>query len=86
MRGYMEIRDTSPTWGPPPPCKQVLTTYKVSRAPCTFCEESLGKINANERFRAFTERVGLRILSLERVDYFGPSEYFSGRKLRGRVL
>ena len=32
------------------------------------------------RFRAFPERVGPRILSLESVDYFGTSEHFSGRK------
>ena len=30
-----------------------------------------------ERCRAFPERVGPRILSLESVDYFGTSEYFS---------
>ena len=41
-----------------------------------FCEESLGKI----KFRAFPERVGPRILSLESVDYFGTYEHFSGRK------
>ena len=32
------------------------------------------------RCRVFSERVGPRILSLESVDYFGTSEYFSGRK------
>ena len=32
------------------------------------------------RFRAFPERVGPRILSLERVDNFGTSEHFSGGK------
>ena len=31
-------------------------------------------------FRAFPERVGSRILSLERADNFGRSELFSGRK------
>ena len=31
-------------------------------------------------YRAFPERVGPRILLLERVDYFGTSDYFSGRK------
>ena len=30
--------------------------------------------------RTFPERVGPRILSLESVDYFGTSDYFSGRK------
>ena len=29
---------------------------------------------------AFPERVGPRILSLESVDYFRTSDYFSGRK------
>ena len=43
-----------------------------------FCEESLGKI----KFRAFPERVGPRILSLESVDYFGTYEHFSGRKTK----
>ena len=33
-----------------------------------------------KRCRAFPERVGTRILSLERVDYFGTSEYCRGRK------
>ena len=32
------------------------------------------------RFRAFPERISPRILSLERVDNFGTSEHFSGRK------
>ena len=31
-------------------------------------------------YRAFPERVGPRILSLESVDYFRTSDYFSGRK------
>ena len=30
-------------------------------------------------YRAFLERVGPRILLLERVDYFRTSDYFSGR-------
>ena len=32
------------------------------------------------RFRAFPERVGPQILSLERVDNFGTSEHSSGGK------
>ena len=32
------------------------------------------------RFRAFPERVGPRILSLESVDFFETSEHFSGRE------
>ena len=31
-------------------------------------------------YRAFPERFGQRILSLESVDYFGTIEHFSGRK------
>ena len=31
-------------------------------------------------YRTFPERVGLRILSLESVEYFGTTDYFSGRK------
>ena len=38
------------------------------------------------RFRAFAERVGPRILSLESVDYFGTSEHFSGRKKKPRRM
>ena len=30
-----------------------------------------------DRYRAFPERIGPRILSLESVQYFGTSEYFS---------
>ena len=41
-----------------------------------FCEERLGKI----KFRAFSKRVGPRILSHESVDYFGTSELLDGRK------
>ena len=37
------------------------------------------------RFRAFPERVGPRILSLESVDYFGTSEHFSGRKKKNKT-
>ena len=33
-------------------------------------------------YRAFPERVGPRILSLESVDYFGTTDQFSGRKKR----
>ena len=32
------------------------------------------------RFRAFPERVGPRILSLESVDFFETSEHFNGRE------
>ena len=35
-----------------------------------------------ERCRVFRERVGPQILSLENIDYFGTSEYFSGPKKR----
>ena len=38
-----------------------------------FCEESLGKINAKYN-KLFQKWVGPRIISLERVDYFGTSE------------
>ena len=40
--------------------------------PRMFCKESLGKI----KFRAFPKHVGLGILSLENVDYFGTSEHY----------
>ena len=33
-------------------------------------------------YKAFPDRVGPRILSLESVDYFRASDYFSGRKKR----
>ena len=33
-----------------------------------------------KRCRAFPEQVGSQFLWLESVDYFGTSEYFSGRK------
>ena len=33
-------------------------------------------------YRAFLERVSPRILSLERVDYFGTTDHFSGQKKR----
>ena len=31
MRDYMDRRVTSPTWGPPPPCKQALNFEKTLR-------------------------------------------------------
>ena len=34
---------------------------------------------------ASSERVGPRILSLESVDYFGTSDYFSGRKKKNNL-
>ena len=37
-------------------------------------------------YRAFPERVGPRILSLERVDYFGTTDHFSGRKKKRNNL
>ena len=37
------------------------------------------------RLRAFPERVGPRVLSLESVDYFGTSEHFSGRKKKKKT-
>ena len=42
-----------------------------------FCEEIIGKI----KFRAFPNRVGPRILSLESVDYFGTSEHYVEKKI-----
>ena len=35
---------------------------------------------------ASSERVGPRILSLESVDYFGTSDYFSGRKKKNNLM
>ena len=37
-------------------------------------------------YRAFPERVGPRILSLESVDYFGTTDHFSGRKKKKRRI
>ena len=37
-------------------------------------------------YRAFPERVGPRILSLEGVDYFGTTDHFSGRKKKRIIL
>ena len=36
-------------------------------------------------YRAFPERVGPRILSLESVDYFGTTDHFSGRKKKNNL-
>ena len=36
-------------------------------------------------YRAFLERVSPRILSLERVDYFGTTDHFSGRKKKNNL-
>ena len=38
------------------------------------------RIESYERRRAFPEPVGPRILSLESVNYFGTSDYSSGRE------
>ena len=37
-------------------------------------------------YRAFPERVGPRVLSLESVDYFGTTDHFSGRKKKKNNL
>ena len=37
-------------------------------------------------YRAFPERVGPRILSLESVDYFGTTDHFSGQKTKRIIL
>ena len=37
-------------------------------------------------YRAFPERVGPRILSLESVDYFGTTDHFSDRKKKKNNL
>ena len=37
-------------------------------------------------YRAFPERVGPRILSLESVDYFGTTDHFSGQKKKRIIL
>ena len=36
-------------------------------------------------YRAFPERFGKRILSLESVDYFGTTGHFSGRKKKNNL-
>ena len=36
-------------------------------------------------YRAFPERVGPRILSLESVHYFGTSDYLSGREKKNNL-
>ena len=52
----------------------------MRRAPCLFCEESVGKMPS------FSGTVGPQILSLESVDYFGRSEYLSGPKKKEESL
>ena len=47
-----------------------------------FCQECLGKI----KFGAFPKRVGPRIPSLERVDYFGTSEHYRVVEKKIRIL
>ena len=47
----------------------------LSQGHALFCEESLGKIDAE--MSNFREWVGPRILLLESVDYFGTSECFT---------
>ena len=42
--------------------------------------KAMHRIGSCERYRAFPKRVGPQILSLESIDYFGTSDYFSGRK------
>ena len=34
VRDYMDRRVTSPTWGPPPPCKQALNLLLFRRSRC----------------------------------------------------
>ena len=47
----------------------------------THCTcSTTNRIESCERCRTLPERVCPRILSLESVDYFGKSDYFSGRK------
>ena len=53
----------------------------LSQSHALFCEESLGKTDAE--MSNFRERVGPRILLLESIDYFGTSNYFSGQKKKG---
>ena len=43
-------------------------TDNIFSAPCMFCEESLGNINAKD----------VELVLLESVDYFRTSEYFGG--------
>ena len=42
--------------------------------------KAMHRIENCERYRAFPERVGPQTLSLESIDYFGISDYLSGRK------
>ena len=49
---------------------------------------SLGALHVHRieiPYRAFPERVGPRILSLESVDYFGTTDHFSGRKKKNNL-
>ena len=51
--------------------------------PSMFCEESsTGKV----KFRAFPKRVGLRILLLQSIDYFGTSEHYWVVEKKIRIL
>ena len=47
--------------------------------------EAMHRIESCERSRAFPERVGPRILSLQNVDYLGTSDYFSSRKKKNNL-
>ena len=39
MRDYMDRRVTSPTWGPPPPCKQALSLLELKCPGCEFVQK-----------------------------------------------
>ena len=58
--------------------------HNVPQRHTLFCEESLAKIDAKE-WQAFLEQVSPWIRLLERVDYFGESEYF-GENFDGEAI
>ena len=71
MRDYMETRVTSPTWGPPPPCKQALNPlFEVFGSTETFaclrCQKGYKNEKSNQSL--FFVVVGTRPYSAKECD------------------
>ena len=56
IRVYMDRRVTSPTWGPPPPCKQALTT--VLRSLLLVCYCFVGVVSVQRLFNPLYYVIG----------------------------
>ena len=65
----MYRRVTSPTWGPPPPCKQALKMKVRKRAPGRNCQLSSFKVFFSNEFHKCVNIVTVTMINCSKIQF-----------------